>query len=222
MFDVLSGALSGTSWQQRPHRLPVSLLTEPKELSAAQLGQFRTNLAHLGIEPAALARRQRPVVFVDLVYAGRTFRTLYTLLDRWIDEVGAPRSVVRTKLRFVGITSRTKTSPNTWRWYQGAEWAAGLPRSALIGVSLDPHVWSYLGNEQYKTARSFPSRRWLDPEAGLAAHDDKARAALAQAVALVAAGRSAATRRQLVSVLTGEPAMREPWLRALVTQLGPG
>ena len=196
----------------------MSLWAEPA-IGAAQLAQLRTNLAHAGIEPAALARRRRPVVFVDLVASGGTYGRLYELLDRWIDEVGAPRSVIRTKLRFVGITRRTRTSPHTWRWYQDADWAAALPRSALIGVSLHLFVWTHLADNQAKTARSFTMRRWLDPEAGLPAHDDKARAALAEAVALVAAGRSAATRRDLAAVLTAEPTIREPWLRALVTQL---
>ena len=41
------------------------------------------------------------------------------------------------RLRWIGITSRVKNSPNTWRWFQRVDWAADYPRSALRGVSVD-------------------------------------------------------------------------------------
>ncbi|MEU5948058.1 hypothetical protein ABZ793_21215 [Micromonospora sp. NPDC047465] len=127
--------------------------------------------------------------------------------------------MTRTKLRFVGITVRTKTSPNTWRWYQAAPWAAHLPRSALIGISLDGSVWSYLGDQQAKTTRPFPVARWLDQDASRPARDSKALAGLAEAVAVVAHGRSAEGRAGLVAAITAEATTREVWLRSLVIEL---
>ncbi|MFC7550725.1 hypothetical protein [Plantactinospora sp. GCM10030261] len=219
IFDLLSGALSGTTWRDRCHRLPLSLWSDPDTLTPAQVAQFRTNLSQLGIDPHLLAHRRRPVTFIDLVHGGRTYANLFRLLRRWIAEENAPWAVVRTKLRFVGVTVRTKTSPNTWRWYQAAPWAAHLPRSALIGVSLHRWVWSYLGDQQTKTSRSFPLTRWLDQNANQPARDPKALAALAEAVAIVAYGRSAEGRAGLVAAITTEPTMREAWLRSLVTEL---
>ncbi|MCW3839757.1 hypothetical protein ONA70_06565 [Micromonospora yasonensis] len=176
-------------------------------------------MSQLGIDPQRLAHRRRPVTFIDLVYGGRTYANLFLLLWRWIAEENAPWAVVRTKLRFVGIIVRTRTSPNTWRWHQAAPWAAHLPRSALIGISLDGGVWSYLGDQQAKTTRSFPVARWLDQDANRPDRDPKALAALAEAVAVVAHGRSAEGRAGLVAAITAEPTMREAWLRSLVIEL---
>jgi hypothetical protein len=219
IFDLLSGALSATTWRDRCTRLPLSLWSDPDALIPAETTQFQTNMARLGITPETLAGRKRPVTFVDLVYRGQTYENLFRLLRSWIDEAAVSWSVVRTKLRFVGITERTKTSPNTWRWYQAAPWAAQLPRSALIGVSLDPWVWGHLGNTQAKTTRSFPVASWLDEDISVPARDPKSVAALAEAVAVVAYGRSTQGRSTLVDAITPEPAMREPWLRTLVTEL---
>ncbi|MBM0201655.1 hypothetical protein JNW90_00060 [Micromonospora sp. STR1s_5] len=127
-------------------------------MTPAQVTQFRSNLSHLGITPHGLARRQRPVAFVDLVYGGRTYENLFYLLRRWISEERAAWSVIRTKVRFIGITARTKTSPNTWCWSQAAPWATAY-------------------------------------------------------------GRSPEGRAGLAAAITGEPTMRQPWVRSLVNEL---
>jgi hypothetical protein len=53
------------------------------------------------------------------------------------------------------VTSRTKTSPNTYRWQQQATWTRQLPARAVVNVSLHPWVWSYFGDDQPKLTRSF-------------------------------------------------------------------
>jgi hypothetical protein len=50
-------------------------------------------------------------------------------------------------------------------------------------------------------------------------HREATRQALAEAVALVARGRTAATRRHVARAIGAEPALAEPWLRSLVTTL---
>lgn len=218
IFDLLSGALSATTWQNRCRRLPLSLWSDVHTLTPAQVIQFRTNLTELGIDPRRLTR-QRPVAFIDLVHGGRTYQNLFHLLRRWIREEKVAWSVIRTRLRFIGITAQTKTSPNTWRWYQAAGWASQLPRSSLVGVSLPPGVWSYLGDQQPKTTRSFPVSRWLDQDTHLPARDPKAIAALAEAAAIVAYGRSREGRTRLASRIAAEPTMGQRWLRSLATEL---
>ncbi|MEU7850259.1 hypothetical protein AB0B69_22900 [Micromonospora parva] len=219
IFDLLSGALAATTWCDRCHQLPLSLWSDPDAMTPAQVAQFRSNLSRLGITPHGLAHRQRPVAFVDLVFGGRTYENLFHLLRRWISEERAAWSVIRTKVRFIGITARTKTSPNTWRWYQAAPWATHLPRRALVGVSLRRWVWEYFGDHQHKITRSFPVARWLDQDTHVPARDPKALAALAEAVAIVAYGRSPEGRAGLTAAITGEPTMRQPWVRSLVTEL---
>ncbi|MGW7679774.1 hypothetical protein ACWGID_03485 [Kribbella sp. NPDC054772] len=219
LFDLLSGALADTAWSSRLHPLPLSLFgMDGRAVTGAELCQLRTNLAAAGLAPSDLMRG-RPTVFVDLVSQGSTFENLYAVLRRWIEDEHAQWDVIRRLLRFVGITPRTKTSPNTWRWQQHADFAGELPASAIRNVSLDGRLWSYFGDYQYKTAASFRRTRWSDPEVADPRRDEKTRMALAEAVRVVAAGKSAKVRRQLAELLTKEPAIREGWLRELQVSL---
>ncbi|MFI7060980.1 hypothetical protein ACIBL3_08370 [Kribbella sp. NPDC050124] len=215
LFDLLSGALADTAWSSRLHPLPLSLFRGAgQDLADAELRQLRTNLAADGLAPADLMRG-RPTVFVDLVYQGSTFENLYDVLRRWIADDRAQWDVIRKQLRFVGITARTKTSPNTWRWQQHAEFAAELPPSAIRNVSIDGRLWSYFGDYQPKTAASFRRNAWSDPAVADPRRDERARFALAQAVRLVERARTPEVRRQLAEHLTREPALNERWLRDL-------
>jgi hypothetical protein len=220
MHDLLGGALERTSWHRRVGRLPLSL--KPRAaFGSRDLGLLRENLAAAGITPYHLARGTRPTVFVDLVYEGETFTELYVQLRRWIDEEREPWAVIRRKLRFLGITLRQPTHPDAWRWQEDVDWPDELPASAVRNVSLAPDVWHYLGDHQPKLTPSFPRQRWTDETIRTPNHGKRARRALAEAFALVDAGRSAAVRDRLVRTITTEPAMAEPWLRSLVTQLRP-
>jgi hypothetical protein len=173
-------------------------------------------LTSLGLSPAALARR--PVAFVDVVAGGSTFTELFTLLDDWIDEAREPWDVIRRHLRFVGVTIQEKTSPKTWRWQQHAEWTSRLPARSVVNVSLHYWVWTYFGDSQTKLTRQFRPANWLAEDDG-PNRDERTRAALAEAVALVRYGRSREGRRAIVRATGGEPARGEPWLRRLVSEL---
>ncbi|MFG1623415.1 hypothetical protein [Kribbella sp. NPDC049227] len=215
LFDLLSGALADTDWSSRLHSLPLSLFRgDGRDFTPAEVRQLRTNLTADGLAPADLMRG-RPTVFVDLVFEGSTFGNLYAVLRRWIDDDRAQWDVIRRQLRFVGITARTKTSPNTWRWQQHAAFAAELPAASIRNVSLDGRLWSYFGDYQHKTAASFRRTRWSDPEVASPSRDQDTRFALAQAVRVVAAGRTAQVRRRLADRLTREPAISDRWLRDL-------
>ncbi|MEV4516625.1 hypothetical protein AB0K00_47705 [Dactylosporangium sp. NPDC049525] len=229
MHDLLGGALQGRAW---PRRLPFSFARPSipwgsrrwrrRPLTQAEQRQARRILAGVGAAPRDLARGDRPVTFVDVVSEGSTFTELYALLRAWIDEEREPWPVIRRKLRFVGVTPRRKTSPNAYRWQQdGAAWTADLPARAVVNVSLDHGAWSYFGDHQTKLTRSFRPERWLAGADG-ADRDERTRAALAEAVALVAYGRSREGRRALARATDGEPALAEPWLRSLVTALNAG
>src|SRR4051794_38276087 len=163
MFDLLGGALAGLPTQQQLYRLPVSFARpgvrsgrrwQPRPLTTAEQAQARRILGVADVTPHGLARRNRPVTFVDVVHAGSTFSELFDLLWTWIQHERQPWPVIRRKVRFVGVTSRKKTSPNTYRWQQHAGWTRQLPARAVINVSLDPRVWSYFGDHQVKLTRS--------------------------------------------------------------------
>jgi hypothetical protein len=230
MFDLLGGALQDTPWRTRLHRLPVSLAVpgrlragrwRPGRLTQPQRDQFRRILDDLGLSPYALARRERPATFVDVVHVGRTFTTLYELLRAWIEQQREPWSAVRRKLCFVGVTAREKTSPKTFRWQQHAGWTRQLPARSVRNVSLDGFVWSYLGDSQPKLNRSFGPADWLADVDG-PQHGEPARYALSEALAIVDYGRSQQARRALVRAMMADPARAEPWLRSLTVHLNAG
>lgn len=227
MFDLLSGALTGAAAAPRVHRLPLSFARvgvradggwRQRPLSDAERRQARRILAACGLAPQALARRSRPATFADVVHGGSTFAELFTLLRDWIAEDRAQWDVIRRKLRFVGVTVRGKTSPNAFRWQQHAPWTRQLPARAVLNVSLDWPTWTYLADRQVKLTRSFTPDRWLADAVG-PDHGEPTRQALAEAVALVAYGRSPAGRTELARAIAGEPGLAEPWLRSLVTDL---
>lgn len=218
MFDLLSGALAGSSWENRLAILPVSLHhTQPSELDVKQLAQVRANLSASDLTPRLLARRRRPVVFVDLVASGGTFGAIYELVRDWAHESGAQWDVIRLKMRFVGVTSQERTSPNTWRWHQNAEWTSELPKAAIKNVSMNPRVWQHLGGLQSKASVSFRPSRWLDDSVRQPRRDEEGLRGLAEAVAMFEYGQ--ANRSELARRLADEHAFREPWLRALASEL---
>jgi hypothetical protein len=198
--------------------VPPTVEVNPRPLTPAEHAQARRVLAEVGVDPHSLARRGRPVTFVDVVHRGPTFTELYALLRAWIDDDRGAWPVIRRKLRFVGVTSRTKISPNTFRWQKHASWTSQLPARAVVNVSLDPYVWGYFGNGQTKLTRSYRPELWLADGEG-PRRDEQTRDALAEATALVLYGRSPAGRRALARAMVSEPALRESWLRTLTGQL---
>lgn len=230
MFDLLGGVFTGRSGVQRLHRLPLSFQRPAissgrrwrrRPLAPAEVKQGRRFLESVGLTPYALARRDRPVVLVDVVYGGETFTELFTLIRDWIEEEREPWSVIRRKLSFLGITIRRRTSPNTERWQQEVAWTRTLPAAAIANVSLDPAVWSYFGDHQVKLTRSLRPDRWT-AEAEGPGRDERTRQALAEAAALVAYGRSPAGRQAVARAVGREPALSQSWLRTLVTDLTTG
>jgi len=218
--DLLAGALRDTSHAAAPRLLPFSRVGGVADLTPGEVRQWRANTAAHGLTPAVLARAGRPVALCDLVDGGATFADLYSLLCAWVEDEREPWSVIRRKLRFVGIVPRGETSPKTWRWHQWAAWTQDLPRSGVLNVSLEPWAWSYLGNSQAKLTASFTRSRWADHE-GAAAPDrgEATRRALHEAERLTQYACSARGRADLVRHLVHEPAFREPWLRTLVGEL---
>lgn len=217
VFDLLSGAFSGTDHEARLHRLPFS---GRFGLTGADRANTRGILGEAGLTPQSLARGHRPVALVDLVAEGGTFGNLFQVLRDWIADEREAWSVIRRKLRFAGITARRPTSPNTWRWQQAADWPAQLPARNVTSVSIDERLWHYLAGQQIKLTRSFTPSQWTSDEPAGPRHDEHTRTALAEAVALVALGRQRRTRSLVARTIAGEPAYAESWSRTLIGQLG--
>ncbi|WP_327291846.1 hypothetical protein [Streptomyces sp. NBC_01198] len=222
MYDLLTGALEDARWPGRLIRLPLSTDTRGRGYDQRQRRRFRAHLAAAGLEPYALARRKRPLALVDVVHEGTTFDTVHGELAAWIAESREPWPVIRRKLRYVGVTVRGRTGPGHWRWQQSPEsaaWVRTLPAGHVVNVSVPARVWRWYGDDQPKLHGSFPAARWFDDDAAEPWRHAQLPEALAESLALVAAGRTRTVRDGLVRAVAAEPGFADREVRALAGAL---
>jgi hypothetical protein len=215
LYDYLSGVFADTGWSGRCALLSLSVGGgEPG--SPAAVAALRAHLRALALAPVQIAAASWPVAFVDLVWKGRTFGALSSLLAEWAREEGVDVRAVRRRLRFVGIAVRTPNSPNTWRWFQQLEWTRDYPRRALRGISVPYWMWTYLGDDQHKTMVQNHPGRWGTDELRTPPRDRETLNALRNAYAIHEHARTSDERARFAAELAGRVEMREPWLRSLV------
>jgi hypothetical protein len=171
VYDLLSGALSRTTWYDRVQILQLSLRDlSPAEFpercpqrAASLAGYFRACL----LTPRQIVERPRPVAFVDLVDRGSTFATLSRLLRFWSGGPAAWREV-RERLTWVAVLSQTPPDGGA-HWHpsrsQGAE---EFDPEHVRRCFLNTQLWRYLADQQLKTTASYTPRRWGDASAGRA------------------------------------------------------
>lgn len=226
LFDYLGGVLEGTAWADRLTLLNLSTRFTTVAALAREspdaLDAVHAQMAALGLSPGDLAAGERPRVFVDLVSRGGTFERLMALLEDGARRAGVDPAAVRRRVRFVGITKRTRNSPNTWRWYQHAPWAAGIPRRALRSVSVDYWFWTHLGDSQPKVARSHPPDAWGSEAALRPPRGEETVEAVRTAYAVRAWARRPAERARFAAALVAQREIREPAVRRLVRALRGG
>jgi hypothetical protein len=149
-FDYLSGVLAITSWADRCTLVNISLRVNARAGLRRAYPDFvapgRLLLATYGLSPRQIIERPRPVALIDLVASGETFGHLATVLVDWAKEEQLDISAMKRKLRFIGITRRTKTSPKTWRWQQQVDWTKDFSPRSIKNVSIPSWLWNYWGN----------------------------------------------------------------------------
>jgi hypothetical protein len=219
LFDYLTGVLADTAWRDRCELLVVSLRWNDDRGARPERDAFRAQLRAAGLAPAAIAAAPQPVCFVDLVASGTTFGRLSEELAEWARDERVDVNAVRRRVRFVGITTRGKNSPNAWRWFQRVEWRKDYPRSALRGVSVPYWFWVSLGDYQEKTVPSHYWYPWRTDAMHPPIRDPEHLRALRIAVGLHERGRTRAERERFCDEVVRRPEMREPWLRSLVVQI---
>jgi hypothetical protein len=223
IFDFLSGLLADTSWKERSTLLNFSMrydsvakIQRNKPTAVAAIHeQFRS----LGMAPASLIARRRNVALVDLVATGATLGHLVDLLLQWASDEKVDVPSVRRRLRVVGITWRTKTSPKTWRWQQHVEWARQFKPSTIKNVSIPGRLWDYLGNTQKKVTPSNPPWRWSKADPRRPPRSEAHLQALSLAHHLHEAGRTKPQRLAFAAKLSKETGMKYSWFRTLVNEL---
>ncbi len=222
-FDLLSGMLFDTTWLERLTLLHFSMRYHNEsviqEKHPQAIAAMRAYLESLGLSPHGIATRSRPVAFVDLVYSGETFSRLIMLLARWTREIRYDWNAVRRRIRLVGITSRTKNSPNTWRWQQQVQWMDLLEHRSVKNVSINNRFWGFLGNEQKKLTRSYHPAHWGKEALAHPEHDEKNIEALRYAIGLFEKGKTRECREQFITLLGRQPAIKEGWFRQLMQEL---
>lgn len=223
LFDYASGLLADSTWASRLHLLHFSMSTVDARRHVAQhpqhLQAFRAYLDSLYLSPQALLQRTYPVAFVDIVARGRTFGNLVRFIYNWTQELTIDWRAIQTKLRLIGLTEQTKTSPKTWRWQQHAEWVSLLPRQRIRNVSIPAVLFHYLGEAQPKTTSSYHPSRWGDVSVGEPQYNEKRLEAIKLAVALYDTGRQTGQRLLFRQQLQLLPAIQHRWLRDLILQL---
>jgi len=214
-FDYLSGALCDTSAADRLNLFLFSM--RYRSATPTALAAMRDYMRALHLDPRGVARSA--VAFVDVVWSGETFSNLVGLLRDWCDEEETDWHAVRRNIRIVGVTQRTKTSPKTWRWHQHSDAMAMLPADAVKNVSLEPRMWSYLGNHQPKITGSYDPRRWGDDDVAHPDHNEKQVTALQEAWHIFEDGRTPAGRSRLAAMMTKTSGMQHAWFRRLLTEV---
>jgi hypothetical protein len=219
LFDLLSGLLYDTSWRGRLSRFDVSMAYGVADEHEHEFHAISRYFEHLELSPKLLVARPRPVALVDFVAKGRTFGILLDLLHRFSLRDGVEWRAVARQVRLIGLTERTKTSPNTWRWQQHAEWVGTLRPRSIKNVAVDERLWTYLAEEQPKITHGYPAPWWGEPSYNEPPRHDDARTALAFAVHLFDLGRERNTRLDFARELARQPQMTESWLRSLVLEI---
>lgn len=223
IFDFLSGLLFDSSWFERLELLHFSMRfrdeNKIRQENPEAVVAMRQYLGQIGLHPEAIATRKRPVAFIDLVLSGDTFGRLITFLFNWSNEIGYEWQAVSRRIRLVGITVRTKTSPNTWRWQQHADWIRLLKSGSVKNISVSRDFWSYLGDYQPKVSRSYTPERWGDSELSSPSYAADQLKALRLAFDLFELGRRKEKRLEFVSYLTEESAMKNAWFKSILMEL---
>ncbi len=223
LFDYLSGVLATTDWADRCILVNISLRASVQSSLKAEnpnaIMEGRQLFADYDISPEQVMKNSRPTAFVDLVSTGQTFGNIAELLIDWAEDCHIDPAAFRKKLRFIGITCREKTSPNTWRWQQKNAWSKKFAPRQIKNVSIFPLLWGFLGNYEPKVSLSNPPWRWgTDLLLSPPRYKDQL-AALRLALDLFDTGNSADERLAFASCLAQEPGMRQRWYRALITEL---
>ncbi|MCR9142947.1 MAG: hypothetical protein NXI24_11890 [bacterium] len=221
IFDYLSGVFEGTSHASKLDVLNISnRFAAIEEIQRENPGAFAALRAHfhdLEVSAGQIVANKTGVCFCDLVAEGGTFAQIFRFFELQAREDNIDLRALVQKLGFLGITVRMKTSPNTWRWQQHADWVRAYPRLFVKNISAPDSLWTYLGNRQVKVAKTNPPARWGSAEILHPPREAGNLSALRQAYDLYRLGST--QRKEFVELLAATPEFKDPWLRKLASEL---
>lgn len=221
IYDYLAGVLQNTSYQNNIDLLNISnRFRDPFKIRNELPDSFSAIKAHfleLEISPEQLITSSQGICFADLVSEGGTFENIFRFLEMWSREERQDFRAIQNKLGFVGVTQRTKNSPNTWRWQQNAKWVADHKAVYIKNLSISWILWDYLGNQQNKVANTNPPETWGSSDLLLPPREERNINALKQAFHIYNLGLN--QNKEFAGTLATTWEFREPWLRELVAEL---
>lgn len=220
-FDYLSGLFENVENAPACHLVQFSMRWPGeggvKALPRQKLEGLFSYFRALGLAPADIANAPAPLALVDFVAYGGTMQTLISLLHLQAEWEGTDWNAVQRRLKIIGLTHRTKNSPNTWRWQQNQTWLDLIPDTEIKNVSVPSGFLFLIANTPEKVTRSHHVGRWDNPERPSLSQDQLR--ALRLAVDLYDLGCTREERHRLTSLIAKTHQMRQPKTRALVTAL---
>lgn len=215
IFDYLSGALQHTKMEQSLDILNISnRFYEIKELAKELPASYEALKRHfelLRISPDQIISSKQGICFVDLVSEGSTFDRLFEFIHKWCADEKVDINAVWRKIKFLGITIRTKNSPNTFRWYQHAKWLDYGIKIEAQSISIAWHMWNYLGNNQPKSSNTNRPQTWNDRQILLPPREKERLQALRMAYDVYHRGLQ--EKVIFAKELAKLPEYKEKWLR---------
>ena len=217
-FDLLTGAF----YEQKNLRERINLFQFSRGYSTFEelLNQNKQELEslfeymkELKLAPKQILARKERTAFIDLVYSGSTFKALLSLYKYWTEREKENWPEVQKKMRIVGITERTKNSPNTWRWQQEADWIDLIGESRVKNVSITYGLWTYMGNHQSKTTLSHHPDKWGKADSEKPQRSTYNREGLQIARQLFLLGRSPEIREELRKHIVKQNEMKFDWFK---------
>lgn len=223
VHDYLTAILDNTTWHNRLLRLNISLyghsLEHIQQNHPKSFVSLKKYFEELDIDPIAVKSGKVPTSFVDVVYEGGTYQQIFKLLNDWSDELQSDSTAMNKKIRFIGITRRRKTSPNTWRWQQQTEWTKYLKSSNIKNVSMEYEFWDYVANYQPKITKSFTPKMWKTEASESRIYSEETIKAINEEYCLYNAGKSRIEKQLFVKELLNKQSMKLAWLRNLALEI---
>ncbi|GGB56627.1 hypothetical protein GCM10011503_01210 [Henriciella pelagia] len=225
-YDYLSGCFEGISDTPDLSLIPFSMRWVGEggvdAIAAHKFSGLAEALAANGLSPQALAASQRPVALVDFIAYGGTMEALVSVLNRMARETATDWNAVQRRLRIIGLTHRTKNSPNTWRWQQNQDWLGLIPDARIKNVSAPSGFLFLIANADDKVTYSFHAGRWDSDVTGAPEPSADQLRGMAKAAWLYDLGNTREERETLARLIAAHPEMRQPATRALVSALKRG
>jgi len=223
VHDYLTAILDNTSWHNRLLRLNISLyghsIGHIRQNHPKSFASLKKYFEELTIDPIAVKSNKIPTSFVDVVCEGGTYEQIFKLLNDWSNELENGSAEMNKKIRFIGITRRKKTSPNTWRWQQQTEWTKYLKSSNIKNVSMEYEFWNYVANYQPKITKSFTPKMWETADSDSPSYAEETIKALNEAHFLYNAGKGKNEKQLFVKELLNKQSMKLDWLRNLALEI---